>query len=185
MALNRIRDISVFNRFKKTQCNKVQKMLAAYMDRQLSLQEQEMVEQHIRTCRHCQAELDSLHKTVSILHHLPLATSQRSFAISEAKPVPRRSTLSALRIATAVAATSLLVVVVGDMMHIFGEPPQALPQPPPPAEGWEPPPEEGYTWPVRETEYSLLGVTLTLAGVTIAYQHKKRTSPESPRNKII
>ena len=175
----------MFKRFKKTQCSKVQKMLSAYMDRQLSLQEQEMVEQHLRICRNCQAELDSLQRTVALLHHLPLLSPRRSFAISEAKPVPRRSTLGALRIATVVAAAFLVVVVLGDMMHVFGEPPQAPPQPPPPAEGWEPSQEEGYTWPVRETEYGLLGVTITLAGVTIAYWHKKRKSRELPRNKNV
>lgn len=36
--------MSMFRRSKKTKCDKVQKMLSAYMDRQLSLQEQEMVE---------------------------------------------------------------------------------------------------------------------------------------------
>jgi hypothetical protein len=171
--------MSVFRRFKKTQCSKVQKMLSAYMDRQLSLQEQEMVEQHLRICRNCQAELDSLQRTVSLLRCIPLVGPQRSFAISEAKPVPRRSALGALRIATVVAVLCLATIFCGDVMHVFDTPPPPSPGP------WEPSQWERYTWPLRETEYGLLGVTLTLAGVTIAYWRKKRTSRESPRNKNV
>jgi len=167
----------MFKRSKKTKCDKVQKMLSAYMDRQLSLPEQEMVEQHLKVCQNCQAELDSLRETVNLLHRMPMASPRCSFVISKAKLAPRRSVFGALRIATVVAALCLATIFCGDVMHVFDRPPPPSPGP------WEPSQEEGYTWPVRETEYGLLGVTLTLTGVTIVYWRKKRTSRESPRNK--
>jgi len=170
--------MSMFKRFKETQCDKMQKLLTAYIDGQLSLPEQEMVEQHLKVCQNCQAELDSLRETVNLLHRMPMASPRCSFVISKAKLAPRRSVFGALRIATVVAALCLATIFCGDVMHVFDTPPPPSPGP------WEPSQWERYTWPVRETEYGLLGVTVTLAGVTIAlWQRTKkgRSSVAKPK----
>lgn len=153
--------------FRKTRCDKVHKMLSAYIDKQLDSREQQMVEAHLKTCQACRAEHDSLQQTTKLLRHVPLVSPTRPFIICQTKPLVRDGIFNALRITTVVAAFLLTIVLVGDMMGAFHK------RPPPAPPGWQLM-EERYTWPVRETEYALLGMTAVLAGVTFIYWRKRK-----------
>lgn len=159
---------AMFEWFRKTRCSKVHEMLSAYIDRELSPQEHQVVETHLKTCQACRAEHDSLRQAVNLLHRMPVASPRRSFAISEAKAVPRKGVLKALSAVTVVAALCLIIVMAGDVMHAFDTPPLPVPPWPQPAQ------VEKYVWPVRETEYGLLGATIVLAGITVVYWQKRR-----------
>jgi hypothetical protein len=78
-----------------------------------------MVEHHVMGCEACQKELNSLQEIVSLLHRVPMVTPRRSFAIAEAKPVTRPVTFGRLRMATAVLALILAILVGGDLFHIY------------------------------------------------------------------
>jgi hypothetical protein len=176
----------MFNRFRKEKCSTMQQMLSAYIDGQLDSKEQELVEHHLETCHACQTELDSLRQTLGLLHRMPVASPTRSFAITEASPVPRKAIFSVLRIATTVAALLLAVVFSGDVLHTFDSPttppPHELFEIPPPEPGETPPAPQRYTWPVRETEYGLLAATIILGTATIIYwQRARRQKPKQAR----
>ena len=56
--------------------------LSAYIDKQLSLQEQAESDAHMQRCRQCQNLLADLRQTVSLLHALPQPELPRSFVLS-------------------------------------------------------------------------------------------------------
>ncbi len=56
--------------------------LSAFLDRQLSPQEQAECDIHLQHCPHCQSSLAELHQTVSLLHTLPQPELPRSFLLS-------------------------------------------------------------------------------------------------------
>lgn len=65
--------------------------LSAYLDNQLTPQEQALVVAHLRTCEHCQATLVDLRQMVAMLHALPQVEVPRSFVLPAAiTPVPAR-----------------------------------------------------------------------------------------------
>ena len=106
-------------RFRKDKCSQTRGILSAYMDQQLGLHEREEVEQHLKACRGCQQELDSLRATVQLLHRVPQVSPARSFAVTEAKPMPRWSPFPVLRTATAVVAAFLVLVFALDVVNVF------------------------------------------------------------------
>ena len=106
-------------RFRKDKCSQTRGILSAYMDQQLGLHEREEVEQHLKACRGCQQELDSLRATVQLLHRVPQVSPARSFAVIEAKPMPRWSPFPVLRTATAVVAACLVLVFALDVVNTF------------------------------------------------------------------
>jgi len=191
----------LLGRFLKDECDETKGMLSAYIDQYLSLKEQKEVEQHLKACQRCQEELDSIRATVELLHRVPQILPYRSFAIAEAKPVPRRTAVWALRAATSVAALCLVLLFAGDLVNLFegtpslmekeGAPPSTLG---PERDGhwgtvlspdeWYGPAEEELAaeeagW-LRPLEYSLVGVVAILGGVTIANWRKERK-----RSKIV
>lgn len=103
----------------KDRCHLTKGRLSAYMDQQLTLQEQREVEEHLGLCQGCRQELGSLQATVSLLRKVPQAVPRRSFAVTEARPLPRWSPFPALRVATAVMAVFLVLVFAEDMAHLF------------------------------------------------------------------
>jgi hypothetical protein len=174
----------MFNWFRKEKCGATHQMLSAYIDGQLDSQEQELVESHIETCHVCQAKLDSLRQTVGLLHRMPVVHPTRSFAVTEVSPALRKATFTGLRIATAAAALLLVLIFSGDILHTFDTPPltNVYEVPPPVQLEPEETPPDRYTWPVREAEYSLLGVTIILGAVTIIYwQRARRKKPKQTR----
>ena len=105
----------------------VEEQLSAYLDGELSPQEQGAVSQHLAACNACQWQFDTLQQTVQWARELPTIPVPRVFAISApARPVPaprqRSGWLPLLQGATALIALLLVVVVAGDIM-LAGVPP--------------------------------------------------------------
>ncbi len=55
--------------------------LSAFLDEQLSSQEQAIVDAHLRDCQQCQQALAELRQTVALLHALPQVEVPRSFTL--------------------------------------------------------------------------------------------------------
>lgn len=55
--------------------------LSAYLDKQLSAQEQAAFDVHLQSCQQCQNVLDDLRQTVALLHALPQPVLPRSFVL--------------------------------------------------------------------------------------------------------
>ncbi len=156
-----------FKGLQKTQCDLVRELLSPYIDDELDLEERQRVDSHLQSCQSCREEFDSIRKSASLVRSMPVIEPRRSFAVSEAKRKTWDGRLKALSAATVLVAVSLLVVFIGDIGHYF----DALPLPSTP---WPQPPEIGkYYWPVRETEFGLLGLFIVLAIATIVYWLKK------------
>ncbi len=60
--------------------------LSAYIDGQLSPEEQMQTEAHLQTCVVCQQQLAELRQTVALLHALPQPPVPRSFVLPTAEP---------------------------------------------------------------------------------------------------
>ena len=108
--------------------------LSAFLDKQLSPEEQVTCEAHLQSCQHCQNALLGLRQTVAFLQALPQPELPRSFALpttvtylqerperqvaeDAAQPTPisnqprqRRSRLSSIRRATRVVSTIAAVI---------------------------------------------------------------------------
>lgn len=75
--------------------------LSAFLDGQLSLQEQVRCDAHLKTCEQCRQTLAALRQTVTLLHALPqpplprsfLLSSDEAFAPSAARQVPNVSVI--------------------------------------------------------------------------------------------
>ena len=152
---------------RKTQCDLVRELLSPYIDDELGSKERQKVDSHLESCQSCREEFDSIRKTISLVQNMPVIEPRRSFAISETKKKTWDGRLKVLSAATALVAVLLLVIIIGDIGHYF----DALPLPSTP---WPQPPEIGkYYWPVRETEFGLLGLFIVLAIATIVCWLKK------------
>ncbi|GAC1624569.1 MAG: hypothetical protein NVS4B7_15260 [Ktedonobacteraceae bacterium] len=55
--------------------------LSAFLDQQLSPQEQVICKLHLQTCEHCQSTLATLQQTVALLKALPAPSLPRSFVL--------------------------------------------------------------------------------------------------------
>jgi hypothetical protein len=108
----------------KPLCRKVRGMLSEYIDNRLSTEDKSLVEHHLQTCEACSKELALLRMTVQLLHRVPEVPVPRSFTITV--PAPRRenafgpASLRWLRPATAIVAIALVVLLMGDFLHAFG-----------------------------------------------------------------
>jgi hypothetical protein len=110
----------MFNRLFKSEHQRVAEMLSAYLDGELSSEEQARVEKHLAQCADCAQNLHTLRQTVALLGQLSPVAVPRSFAIRP--QVARRpgffQTRRAyvyLRAATALATVLLVVVLAGDV----------------------------------------------------------------------
>ena len=70
--------------------------LSAFIDRQLSAEEQAQTEEHLRTCELCQQQLAELRQMVTLLHALPQPKLPRSFTlpVAETTLAPRTNNSS-------------------------------------------------------------------------------------------
>ncbi len=57
--------------------------LSAYLDDELSTEEQARCEAHLHTCKRCQQALTTLRETATLLHALPQPSLPRSFLLTE------------------------------------------------------------------------------------------------------
>lgn len=104
---------------RKDKCRQTGAVLSAYLDQQLGLQERTEVDRHLKACQGCREELESLRATVQLLRRVPQASPSRSFAVTEARPLPRWSPFPVLRTVTAVVAAFLVLVFAADMVNLF------------------------------------------------------------------
>ena len=178
-------------RFRKSKCNQTRDRLSAYLDQRLDLQERGEVERHLEACQGCRQELGSLQATVQLLHRVPQVLPARTFAIREARPLPRRSPFQVLRTATAVLAVFLVLIFAFDMTNLFHTGPVSTQEKSGSFYGseegrgdagdqatldinGETNQEEGEAGWVRPLEYSVLGGVVVLGGVTIAAWRGRR-----------
>lgn len=107
--------------------------LSAFIDKQLSVEEQGHVDEHLKQCEQCQLWLQELRQTVMLVHALPQPQLPRSFALPAdvlVAPLPiqtahashvtatRRTRLS--RVRTAISVVSTLAAVVGIVFLLSG-----------------------------------------------------------------
>ena len=106
--------------------------LSAYLDKQLTPQEQTAFDAHISTCPQCQQTLAELRSTVALLRAMPSVDVLRSFTLpTPIRPVPvqaesvnteppRRQPVPPYRIRRAVRAVSTLAAVLGFLFILSG-----------------------------------------------------------------
>ena len=150
-----------------TGCESIREMLSAYIDDELDTGERQVVDLHLESCSLCREEYESMRKTVDLLRKLPLVESERSFTVNAAKVKTWNVTLKVLSGVTALAATCLLVIIVGDMLHYFNLP--AVPALP----GAPQPEMEKCIFPVREIECILFAIVVFLITGIIVYRRKR------------
>ena len=106
--------------------------LSAYLDKQLTPQEQAAFDAHISTCPQCQQALAELRSTVTLLRAMPRVDVPRSFTLpTPIRPVPlqaarvnteppRRQPVPHYRMRRAVQAVSTLAAVLGFLFILSG-----------------------------------------------------------------
>ena len=99
---------------------RAEELISAYLDKQVSAEEQEFFERHIALCAECRAQLEATRSMVAALRAMPVVRAPRSFVLPrEMAKQPRRSFLSlypALRLATVIAAMAFVVLFAGDLL---------------------------------------------------------------------
>jgi anti-sigma factor RsiW len=110
----------VRKRDEKTEHGYVEERLSAYLDGELTQQEQSIVERHLARCQDCRWNLDTLRQTVQWVQELPSVPVPRVFTIpvpAEPARAPRRRWgVPLLQGATALVALMLVFVVAGDFI---------------------------------------------------------------------
>lgn len=107
--------------------------LSAYLDKQLTPEEEYRCDSHLQTCEQCQQELAALRQTVTLLQALPQPPLPRSFVLSAsmvAEPLTGEDALAPLEppqrrempsyISTTLRAFSALVAVAGLLLFLSG-----------------------------------------------------------------
>jgi hypothetical protein len=98
-------------------------LLSAYLDNQVTAAERDRIERHLRACKTCQRELDTLRQTVALLRVMPRVPVPRAFTLSEAQVgIHRRSARpawysGALRGIAAVSALVLVALVATTLLR--------------------------------------------------------------------
>jgi len=111
----------MFDHLLKSEHQRIEEMLSAYLDGELSPKEQARVQKHLAQCAHCARNLHTLHQTVALLGQLPPVAVPRSFAIRPVQVaqrpsvLPVRRTYAYLRAATVLATVVLAMVLAGDV----------------------------------------------------------------------
>ncbi|MSP13142.1 MAG: hypothetical protein EXR62_09310 [Chloroflexi bacterium] len=103
---------------------RVQELLSAYLDNEISDQERELVERHLHTCEECQETLAELRWTTNLIQQVSPVPIPRSFTLpTTVEPIlarrpahPGRVIHYSLRWATAAAALLLVVVAGRDLL---------------------------------------------------------------------
>ena len=104
--------------------------LSAFLDKQLTPQEQAFFDAHLQSCQRCQGMLGELRRTVALLHAMPQPTLPRSFTLpagiaqiqvprQQPQPVQQRRVLryalqrSVRAVSTLAAAAAVIVILSG------------------------------------------------------------------------
>ncbi len=110
-----------FKRFYKTECSRTKEQLTSYLDGELGDREQERLELHLKSCQSCREEYNSLGQTISLLHHMPEVSSERTFRIDEKNVTTKPGDRKLLILYRTVAGVTIILVLVciGDFGHLF------------------------------------------------------------------
>ncbi len=105
---------------------RIQVLLSAYIDGEVTPSETARVEEHVAGCEECVSELGSLRATSRLLRSLPGLEVPRSFSLAEAHaPVGFAPQLVwTTRFATSLAALFLVALLLGDVLGFVGQTPQ-------------------------------------------------------------
>jgi len=113
-------------RGRKSEEERRDELLSAYLDGELSERERERLETRLSQDPTLRAELRALHQTVAMVRELPQASAPRNFILSESMvrrrepapaPEPRRAWAAPLlTAATTVVSLLFVVVLVGDLL---------------------------------------------------------------------
>lgn len=109
----------MLGRLRRGECSGIRDTLSAYLDKELSLEEQKMIEDHLSICQRCRIELDSMQSMVALLHRVPDIEVPYSFRVIETKPVRRSAAFGVLRAATVVTAMLLVALFAGDFWQLI------------------------------------------------------------------
>jgi len=108
---------SFLRNFGQSEHQRVEEMLSAYIDGELTPEERARVERHLAQCEACARNLRTLRQTVGLLRELPTVPVPRSFVLRPAaRPVRARPTYAYFKWATALAAALLVVALAGDFI---------------------------------------------------------------------
>jgi len=102
-----------------TSHQRIEEMLSAYIDGELSASEVELVERHLKECATCARNLETLRATVELVRQLPRVPAPRSFTITPAVQPLRlkpRWGYAYLRGATALVAILLVIALSVDIL---------------------------------------------------------------------
>jgi predicted anti-sigma-YlaC factor YlaD len=107
--------------------------LSAFIDKQLSVEEQSQVDEHLKQCEQCQLWLKELRQTVMLVHALPQPQLPRSFALPAdilVAPLPAQTEHTShvtsiprarfSRVRTTIRVVSTLAAVVGIVFLLSG-----------------------------------------------------------------
>jgi predicted anti-sigma-YlaC factor YlaD len=100
--------------------NRAEDLISAYLDQQVTAEEQQFFERHLAACAECRVQLETTRSMVAALRAMPVVKAPRSFVLPrEMAKQPKRSILAwypALRLATALAAIAFVVLFAGDLL---------------------------------------------------------------------
>lgn len=123
--------LSFLRNLGQSEHQRIEEMLSAYIDGELSPKERARVERHLAQCEVCARNLRTLRQTVGLLRQLPTVPAPRSFVLRPApRPVRAGRAYTYLRAATALAAALLIVALAGDFA-LTGLAPARKAAPPP------------------------------------------------------
>ncbi len=112
--------MSVWNRLRQSDHEKVRQLLSPYLDGKVSEREKATVEKHLPSCQTCQDELESLRWTTGLLGQVAAEPLPHSFVLRRADVEPARKAprlrwaYPILRGATVVTALLLVVTLTVD-----------------------------------------------------------------------
>ena len=101
--------------------------LSAFLDKQLTPQEQAFFDAHLQSCQRCQGVLGELRRTVALLHAMPQPQLPRSFTlpagiphIPATRPQPQQRRVLPYRLQRAMRAVSTLAAVIAVIFILSG-----------------------------------------------------------------
>ncbi len=104
---------------KRNDCKKITELLSAYIDKQLSSHVSELVHKHIQSCQKCSQELETLTKTVKLLHRTQVERVPHSFTVADIQPIKRPVYLGVMRFAAVISAAIVAILFLADALNIL------------------------------------------------------------------
>lgn len=104
---------------KRNDCKKITELLSAYIDKQLSSPESDLVHKHIQSCQKCSQELETLTKTVKLLHRTQVEQVPHSFTVADIQPIKRPVYLGVMRFAAVISAAIVVILFLADALNIL------------------------------------------------------------------